>query len=307
MCLSLSPLDISGTFITANLVGNKVIITYSIKTSEPREAKQTGLNSSSRLLNRMLADNNYQPTRETIFAWFLPIKDLRYTDITIRNLTPKDKIGIESMRRVIDQYRREEDTKRRGFSSNSLTKESDVCTLEDGSQVVRASSPSKILDELENVNPQYREKLEATAKQVIDQSQNSSIANCACLLYLFKGLSTPSFDYLSYEYTLNPGQICWLPTVENDHKTLNIDPIITRDLAIIWGGDDQEYARTIRDNRSFVPEVEPYYFYGIFDFQSAYPNGKFDNGFIGINFQDQNIDNISYNVDSNALHLSKIF
>jgi hypothetical protein len=286
MCISLSPLNVTSPFITANRLDKSVVVSYSIMTSEVNDNQVHG----------------YQQENETIYAWFLPIKDYSYTDITILNLTKKDKRNIDAALEFIEAKKRQNASRSISFGMNSKGL-SDVVTLADGSQVVRASNPVAIFDEINNVNPEYREKLFTTADIAIKATNAVvELKNSTCLVYLFKGSSSPSRDYLAYEVPYNGIEPFYLPTVENDHEKLTIDRVIKRDTMIMWGGVDPEHkgAIDLELNCSDV-SVVPHNVYGTFDFVSTYPGKKFANGWISINFNDEDPDNLAYNKDCDAL------
>jgi hypothetical protein len=288
MCISLSPLNVTSPFITANLLpDNKVVVSYSIITSEP-------------IVNVL---RGRQEEKEVIYAWFLPIKDYAFDEITVLNLSKKDKCNINDALDYIEAQKRQ-NVSRSASRSISMTKGlSDVVTLQDGSQVVRAANPIAIFDQINNVNPEFKEKLSATADVAIYATNSvDALKNSACLVYLFKGSNLPSRDYLAYEVPYNGEGDFYLPTVENDHKSLTIPKAVNRDNTFMWGGYESSHKGAIdlelnTSDNSIIPDN----IYGMFDFNTVYPGQKFANGWIGINFQDTDPDNIPYNKDSEAV------
>jgi hypothetical protein len=304
MCISLNPIDAKSTYITANKIGNKVVVSYSLITSKI-DPSQNATNLINRLASRpvRLGDLHH----ETTFAWFLPIKDYTFNKIKILDLTTDDKKNIVNCFAPIEQAKRELDTKRRGFSFNSSEASSDVITLKDGSQVVRAANPSQILNELHNINPEFHQDFLITAKNAISKLHNTPLNFTACLVYLFKGSSDPSRDFLAYEVPHEQG-VFWLPTTENNHRSLMFERSVSRDLSIVWGGDNPYHkgSKTYQSSNT-INSIVPDNYYGMFDYKLTYPNGHFENAFIGIDFDDQDLNNIKYNIDSNALHQHPIF
>jgi hypothetical protein len=296
MCISLSPLNVSSPFITANRLDGSVIVSYSIMTSEDDQDVSTSYNRS-RSVKAVIKEE------ETIYAWFLPIKDYSFADITILNLTKKDKRNIDDALDYIEAQKRQYATRSMSFGGMVSKGLSDVVTLADGSQIVRAANPVAIFDEINNVNPEYRQKLFATADIAIKATNAvDELKNSTCLVYLFKGSSKPSRDYLAYEVPFNGEGDFYLPTVENNHSTLTIDRVITRDNVIMWGGVDPNHAGAFDlelnySDNSIIPDNV----YGTFDFVSAYPGKKFANGWISINFNNEDPDNIFHDKDCDAI------
>jgi hypothetical protein len=296
MCISLSPLNVSSPFITANRLDGKVIVSYSIMTSEVDD-------NFAIPYDTYRSSKDLKPEGETIYAWFLPIKDYSFNEITILNLTKKDKRNIDDALSYIDAQKRQYLTRSVSFGGVVSKGLSDVVTLADGSQVVRASSPVAIYDEINNVNPEYRQKLFTTADIAIKATNAvDEIKNSTCLVYLFKGSSSPSRDYLAYEVPFNGEGDFYLPTVENDHSKLTIDRVIKRDTVIMWGGVDPNHEDAFSlelnySDNSIIPDQV----YGTFDFVSAYPNKKFANGWISIDFNNEDPDNTSYDKDCDAI------
>jgi hypothetical protein len=110
MCISLSPLNVTSPFITANLLpDNKVVVSYSIITSEP-------------IVNVL---RGRQEEKEVIYAWFLPIKDYAFDEITVLNLSKKDKRNISDALDYIEAQKRQ-NVSRSASRSISMTK---VCLM----------------------------------------------------------------------------------------------------------------------------------------------------------------------------------
>jgi hypothetical protein len=288
MCISLGPLNVTAPFITANLLpDNKVVVSYSIITSEP-------------IVNVL---RGRQEEKEVIYAWFLPIKDYAFDEITILNLSKKDKRNIDDALDYIEAQKSQNVSRSATLSFGMAKGLSDVVTLADGSQVVRAANPVAILEQLNNVNPEFKEKLSATADVAIYATNSvETLKNSACIVYLFKGSNLPSRDYLAYEVPYNGEGDFYLPTVENDHKTLTIPKAVSRDNTFMWGGWDPKHQGAFDLELNYSDNtIIPDNVYGCFDFSSVYPGQKFANGWIGINFQDTDPDNLRYNKDSDAV------
>jgi hypothetical protein len=286
MCISLSPLNVTAPFITANRLKNSVVVTYSIITSEPNNNPVRGR----------------QIETEVIYGWFLPIKDYSFDEITILNLTKKDKWNINEAIEYVETKKRENVTRSATFGMVAKGL-SDVVTLADGSQIVRAANPVAIFDQIDNVNPEYREKLYATADIAIKATNAvDALKDSTCLVYLFKGSSNPSRDYLAYEVPYDGKDDFYLPTVENNHEKLTIDRVVSRDNLIMWGGEDPKHKGAFDLELNYSDNnVIPDNVYGIFDFTIAYPGKKFANGWISINFNDEDPDNLAYDKDCDAI------
>jgi hypothetical protein len=288
MCISLSPLNVTNTFITANLThDNKVVVSYSIITSEPKVNVLRGR----------------QEEKEVIYAWFLPIKDYSFDQITILNLSKKDKRNINDALDYIEEQKSQNVSRSATMSFGMAKGLSDVVTLADDSQIVRAANPVAILEQLNNVSPEFKDKLSATADVAIAATNLvESLMNSTCLVYLFKGSNLPSRDYLAYEVPYNSEGDFYLPTVENDHKSLNIPKAVSRDNTLMWGGWDPKHQGSFDLNLKYSDNsIVPDNIYGTFDFNTVYPGKKFANGWIGINFKDTDPDNIAYDKDSDAV------
>ncbi len=297
MCISLSPLNVSNSFITANYVDNSVIVSYSIITSE--------LDTQSQFESQ--PTNN--DSKQTIYAWFLPIKNYSYDQINILDLSKRNKHNINRALDFIENQKERFITRKSINSFDAAKSISDVVTLSDGSQVVRANNPLAIFEEINNVNPDFRQKLKETADVAV-QSTNSNphLKDCACIVYLFKGTNKSSRDYLAYQVPHDGSDTFYLPTVENNHKKLTVDRIIKRDTIFMWGGKakriEGDYPLGISSGDN---NIVPQYVYGTFDYSTVYPKAKFVNGFTVIDFNNQDPNNLAYDSDCDGIKSFDIF
>ena len=289
MCISLAPLNVDNPFITANQISEySVVVSYSIMTSEPKIS--------------------FNSRNQTIYAWFLPLKDIKFEDVKILNLSTRDKSNIDlALSFVHGQNERSRSAKNLNFGIPKGL--SDVVTLEDGSQVVRAANPMAILNEINNVHPEFKEKLSSTASIAINATNEvESLKNSTCLVYLFKGSSQPSRSYLAYSVPFNPKvqKEFYIPTVENDHTRLSIPAKTNRDATIMWGGWNKNHKGSTQFGiKNSQNPIIPDNYYGSVDYR-AIDSGSFANGWIGINFQNEDMANLEFNQESSALSTYKI-
>jgi hypothetical protein len=129
------------------------------------------------------------------------------------------------------------------------------------------------------------------------------------LFYPIRELKAAQRVYLAYTVYNNEGLV-WLPTCINDNKTLKIPRKVKRDCTILWGGSNPKHDGCIAMNPK--PKTTHYspcpeYIYGITDFESIDPSPVHQNGYIGIDMNNSDINNLIINHNSSAFQHHSIF
>jgi hypothetical protein len=306
MCISMKPAKVSDKLIVVNLLANSVRITY-----------LTDYSPLEQISSKITRSGNPSSQFETpdIQCWFLPMFGLDYDDIKVRNtLIDEDKNILVALRTGLQtEYASyAEDT--RGSRSIGISKSfsfrSEVITLKDGSQVVKAQSPQAILQEITNVNPIYATQLETVAYKAINSTNNTLVQNLPCLVYLFPVFENNKklTNFLTWDIPLRSK--IFLPTVENNHynPSDSLDEVVDMDGFVFWGGK----RRSNNDHKAGLDNTEglvvPSHVYGKVSLEaiSALGNG-IDNGFLGINFEDEDPKNLELMEDSAGITMQSIF
>jgi hypothetical protein len=290
MCISLTPLKVESNIIIAkmNQVTNKVQISYSILISDVFEQEQTrsgfnNANQEDKVLGFFISEN----------STFEDIELVDYTSNEDKNLI---KVEFEILISLISIE------KNPFFSSRSVSKGNDSVEVKqniDGSITIKSKNPESILNaiqEVRKINPNYLPALIDSSTKAIEQTKNTLASQKPCIIYLTTQSKVNGRALITYNKPLE--EIIYLPTVENNHSTLQINQKVDYDNIVVIGSDqstDEDFELTYFEDLKRNLIVPKYI--SIFQHFQEYDM----NGYIGVktanNQSRDNLELLSTNLD----------
>lgn len=290
MCVSLTPLKVESNIIIAkmNQETNKVQISYSILISDVFEQEQTrscfnNANQEDKVLGFFISEN----------STFEDIELVDYTSNEDKNLI---KVEFEILISLISIE------KNPFFSSRSVSKGNDSVEVKqniDGSITIKSKNPESILNaiqEVRKINPNYLPALIDSSTKAIEQTKNTLASQKPCIIYLTTQSKVNGRALITYNKPLE--EIIYLPTVENNHSTLQINQKVDYDNIVVIGSDqstDEDFELTYFEDLKRNLIVPKYI--SIFQHFQEYDM----NGYIGVktanNQSRDNLELLSTNLD----------
>ncbi len=304
MCIPLTSLEVSNNLLTVNLDNDElyptVTVTYSIQTIAV-DTLSTTLSRKEQLatLNTLESNSN------SVKAFFLPIFGYSTNEIEIIDVKHRDKLAIDDVLLHIQDLKEQSKPKsKKAAKTGNLSNNASVSTLADNSQVILSSSPSQILHSINKVTPKYTKVLLDYANQIIEQTNGTILENCTCIIFLTE-TKTHSREYIAYK-TNYQGGYYWLPTAESNHKNAIVPQLIKYKSTILWGGNNINHPESYPIGLGYDKQLIPEFVYGIADLPKTLNNELYCNGFVGIDFENSDPDNLVYNKDSQGIQLKSI-